>query len=110
MQKNNIRMVAQLPLESASEFAKRLELICYNLSEEHKTITPPIIIPTSASDGRQTVTIQFMTTEINKKQPTFNDFHLRKAYEKFVQKGNNTNSETNELIQFLLKEVIGDYI
>lgn len=45
MQKNNIRMVVQSQNETAEEFAKRLENICYDLSIEHKDKLnmPPIV-------------------------------------------------------------------
>jgi hypothetical protein len=113
MQKNNIRMVVQSQCETAHEFAERLESICYDLSVKHKDKLhmPPIVFLTSASDGRQTATLQFVTTETDKtKQETFNGFHLRIAYDRFKELTNKENKETDSLLDFLLSEVIDDYV
>ena len=113
MQKNNIRMVVQSQDETAKEFAERLESICFDLSIEHKEKLnmPPIVFLTSASDGRQTATLQFVTTEIDKtKEATFNGFHLRMAYDRFKELTNKENKETDDLLDFLLSEVIDDYV
>ena len=113
MQKNNIRMVVQSQDETAKEFAERLESICFDLSIEHKEKLnmPPIVFLTSASDGRQTATLQFVTTETDKtKEATFNGFHLRMAYDRFKELTNKENKETDGLLDFLLSEVIDDYV
>lgn len=78
MNKNNIRMVVQSVGEVASEFAARLEGICSDLSVKHKDKLnmPPIVFLTSASDGRQTATLQFVTDETDKtKEATSGAFH-----------------------------------
>lgn len=56
-------MIVQGSLETAADFAKRLEKVCLVLSKKYKKtiLNNPIIIVTSASDGRQTATIQFPT-------------------------------------------------
>lgn len=113
MLKNNIRMVVQSQNETAKEFAERLESICYDLSIEHKDKLnmPPIVFLTSASDGRQTATLQFVTSETDKtKEATFSGFHLRIAYDRFKELTNKENKETDALIEFLLSEIIDDYV
>lgn len=65
MQKNNIRIIVQLLDETAQEFAERLEGICEDLGSEHKVETPKVSFLTSASDGRQTATIQFIADNGN---------------------------------------------
>jgi hypothetical protein len=113
MQKNNIRMFVQERNEPAHEFAERLETICYDLSIEYKDKLqpPPIVFLTSASDGRQTATIQFITNESDKtKEATFNGFHLRIAYDKFKEKKMLQTEQTDILIDFLLNEIIDDYV
>lgn len=105
-------MVVQEGYEPASEFANRLEKICYDLSIIHKDkITmSPIVFLTSASDGRQTATIQFVTNETDKtKDPVFDGFLLRMAYDKFKERRLLQTPETDELFKFLLSEVVGDY-
>ena len=106
-------MVVQSQDETAKEFAERLESICFDLSIEHKEKLnmPPIVFLTSASDGRQTATLQFVTTETDKtKEATFNGFHLRMAYDRFKELTNKENKETDDLLDFLLSEVIDDYV
>ncbi|MEK6829118.1 MAG: hypothetical protein AABY15_03245 [Nanoarchaeota archaeon] len=64
--KNNIRIIVQDSTEPGAEFAKRLEKICEDPSKEfEETIIdfPNIHHMTTASDGRQTATIQFLTLE-----------------------------------------------
>ncbi len=63
MEKNNIRMIVQGGGEVAHEFAKRLEMNCDKLQKKYASTikSPPTVIMTSASDGRQTATIQFIT-------------------------------------------------
>lgn len=113
MQKNNIRMVVQFPNETAKEFAKRLETICYDLSIEHKDKlnVPPTVLLTSAGDGRQTATLQFITAETDKtKEPLFNGSYLRLAYIKFQSEVSLRTEQSDALIKFLLKQVVDDYI
>ena len=96
-------------VQSQNEFAERLESICYDLSIEHKLNMPPIVFLTSASDGRQTATLQFVTSDYKTKESTFNGFHLRIAYDRFKEIINKENKETDALIEFLLSEIIDDY-
>lgn len=61
--KTNIRIIVQNNEECAADFAERLEGICNDLAEEYKEHTDSVSIKfmTTASDGRQTATIQFFT-------------------------------------------------
>lgn len=113
MQKNNIRMIVQSIDENAKEFGKRIEDYCYEISLEFKEELnmPPIVFLTSAADGRQTATLQFITTVSDKtKDATFSGFHLRLAYSKFIQEKSLQTYETDQLYDFLLKEVMEDYV
>lgn len=113
MQKKNIRMVVQSQNETAQEFAERLESICNDLSVKYKDKMnmPPIVFLTSASNGRQTATLQFITSEIDKtKEATFNGYHLHQAYDKFNKTKLLQTPQTDALYEFLLKEVIDDYV
>jgi len=106
-------MVVQSINETAQEFAERLESICYDLSIEHKDKlhTPPIVFLTSGSEGRQTATLQFITTESdNTKEATFNGFHLRMAYDKFQKEVSLRTEQSDAFIKFLLEQVIDDYV
>jgi inhibitor of KinA sporulation pathway (predicted exonuclease) len=60
--RTKLKIVVQGPVESGAEFAERLEEICIELQKQFPRMNggAPIIIPTSASDGRQTANIQFM--------------------------------------------------
>ena len=60
MIKNHIRIIVQGNIETGEEFAQTLEAICAELSVREQAI-PQIAFMTSASDGRQTATIQFQT-------------------------------------------------
>jgi hypothetical protein len=63
--KNHIRIIVQGPNQSGEEFASDLEHICNELATEHKEQlggnVPQVQFMTTASDGRQTATIQFTT-------------------------------------------------
>ncbi len=60
--KNNVRIIVQNLGETGAEYAKRLEEICEAIKiQESQKVTPTIMFMTSASDGRQTATIQFFT-------------------------------------------------
>ncbi len=107
-------MVVQYPGECAADFAKRLENMCQNLSIEFedKIQMPPVIFLTSASDGRQTATLQFITNETHKTtESVFNMYHIRMAHEKFQQQGKNGTSEMlDDFVEFLIEQKIKDYI
>mgnify|MGYP003555102435 FL=1 len=68
MKKNNIRMIVQGGGECAEDFAERLERNCNQLSKKYasKIKSVPTVVMTSASDGRQTATIQFITKSKSK--------------------------------------------
>jgi len=69
--KTHIRMVVQEKFEPATIFAERLEAYCDHLKKDTSIFTskvkfikqPSIVAVTSASDGRQTATIQFITED-----------------------------------------------
>jgi hypothetical protein len=71
--KNHIRIIVQGLNESSKDFARRLEEVCQELYDEFKDslsfYAPSISFMTTASDGRQTATIQFAT----RKSPVLED-------------------------------------
>lgn len=78
-------MRVQGPDENAVTFAKRLEKECEDLAKELNAITPAICVMTSASDGRQTATIQIMTNVPDSDDSVFNFMDLGAAYDKFKE-------------------------
>jgi len=62
---NHIRIIVQGQNQSGEEFAADLENLCHNLRQKFKDqlggSTPQVQFMTTASDGRQTATIQFTT-------------------------------------------------
>lgn len=113
MQKTNVRMVVQETDECAADFAQSLEKICHDLSIKYKDKISgvPFIVTSASNDGRQTATIQFVTTESDKTgEATFNGLNLHKAYDKFIKTKLLQTPQTDALYDFLLKEVIDDYV
>ena len=110
--KNNIRIIVQDRLESAKDFAVRLETYINELSincDNLVTIPPEISAMTSSHDGRQTATIQFFTDDnSNTGESLFNGFDLRFAYDNFMEEFERTN-ETDRLIEFLIEQKERDY-
>lgn len=62
---NHIRIIVQGQNQSGEEFAADLENLCHNLHQKFKdqlgVNVPQVQFMTTASDGRQTATIQFTT-------------------------------------------------
>jgi len=64
MRKTNIKIIVQDSGEEASIFAIRLEAICKQIVGEHEELVSgpaSVSFMTTASDGRQTATIQYFT-------------------------------------------------
>lgn len=68
--KLNIRIIVQDYPESAGDFANRLETICNDILNVYSNtiLAIPALTMTTASDGRQTATIQFVTGRGNNKK------------------------------------------
>ena len=66
MQKLNVRMYVQYNNESAAMFAKRLEDLCEAIVLDNQMSLNglPTISLTSDGNGRQTATIQYITTKL----------------------------------------------
>lgn len=67
MQKIKINMLVQGPVEPAVEFSQRIEEYCNQIMKDEHAMTrlpafPPIVSLTSDGHGRQTATVQFLTS------------------------------------------------
>lgn len=83
--RTKLLMFVQHQGEPAAEFASRLEKECARIQEEAKIQMPPICIPTSAGDGRQTVTIQWHEEAPDPNGAVFDWNKLRRAYDKYKE-------------------------
>lgn len=88
--------------ECAAEFAERIDKYLLELSMKHVQDLihyPKIKFMTTAASGRQTATISYTTDSKAWKIKSENEKVTREVYASFPNK----TDETNELIEFLLK-------
>lgn len=105
--KSNVKILVQGTNEFSEQFAERIEKVSNKIMEENKMSIPNLIL-TSSSDGRQTATLQYFTSEIDYvNQAVFNGDDLRSAYQDFLKRrsvAGNVQLEMDDLIEFLLKQ------
>ena len=108
--KSNVKILVQGTNEFSEQFAERIEKVSNQIMKEHEMSSLNLIL-TSSSDGRQTATLQYFTSEIDySNQAVFNGDDLKSAYQDFLNRRPMIKNAklkmgvTDDLIEFLLKQ------
>lgn len=101
-------IVVQNLNENASYFAIRLSEETNRIAAQFgdQLFSPPVVLMTSASDGRQTANIQFFLSIPDKDEPLFPPSLIVAALENYDE---NENSEVIKFANWLMAQKKADY-
>jgi hypothetical protein len=102
-------IVVQKWQEKANHFASRINDEITTITEKlgGQMTSPPIVMMTSAADGRQTATIQFFRALPSKDEPLFDTNLFIAALEGY---DNNEHPEVFKFVNWMLAQKKADYI